>query len=552
MLHKYAAQLAHRKWRSLVKFISLFSMCCFLAVSCGQRESAPPASTGEPDRITIGMTSKLRTIDPADAYENASGTLLYNMGDRLYTYESGTTTLKPQLATELPKISADGLTYTIPLRQGVVFHDGTPFNAEAMAFSLKRFIENQGSPSVLLSNTVDSVKATGDYELTIKLKKPFAAFTKLLTFSGACAVSPKAYEIGAGKFKPDTFVGTGPYKLAKYGTDSIQLDVFDQYWGEKPANKGVNIQILSSSSNLYNTFRTGAVDVAYQAMDLEQVASLEKEAASAGWQVISQPSKGISYLTINLKSKPLDNLAVRQALAAAIDRPLLQERVFKGQAEPLYSLVSQTLQDVYKPIFKEQYGDANVAKVTEALGKAGYSKDNPLTLDLWYRSNLTSNSLAATTLKAVFEQKLGGAIKLNLQGVESTTAYNNLDKGAYPLFILDWSPDFLDADNYIEPFVGCSKGSEAAGCEEGSAKLQGSFYYSARANELIDKQRQEQNPEARQKIFAELQELIARDVPFIPLWQGKDYLFAQKNLQGVRLEPTQQLSFGALAKAAKS
>lgn len=551
MLHKYAAHL--QKWRALVKFLSLFSLCLFLAISCGRQESAPPASTNQAERITIGMTSKIRTLDPADAYENASGTLLYNMGERLYTYEPGTTTLKPQLATELPKISADGLTYTIPLRRGVIFHDGTTFNAEAMAFSLKRFIENQGNPSALLSNTVESIKAIDDYQLEIKLKKPFAAFPKLLTFSGACAISPKAYEIGAGKFKPDTFVGTGAYKLAKYGTDSIQLDVFEQYWGEKPANKGIDIQIFSSSSNLYNTFRTGGVDIAYQSMDLEQIASLEKEAASTGWQVISQPSKGIYYLTINIKSKPLDNLAVRQALAAAISRPLLKERVFKGQVEPLYSLVSQTLKDVYKPTFKEKYGDdANVTKVTEYLRKAGYSKDNPLTLDLWYRSNLTSNSLAATTLKAAFEQKLGGAIKLNLQGVESTTAYNNLDKGVYPLFILDWSPDFLDADNYIEPFIGCSKGSEATGCEEGSSKQQGSFYYSERANKLIDKQRQEQNPEARQKIFAELQELIASDVPFIPLWQGKDYLFAQKNLQGVRLEPTQQLYFGTLTKTVKS
>jgi peptide/nickel transport system substrate-binding protein len=87
-------------------------------VSCGQPQSQQPNSTTDPDRITIGTTEKLRTLDPADAYEIASGTFLYNMGDRLYTYKTGTTEIIPQLATELPKISADGKTYTIPIRQG--------------------------------------------------------------------------------------------------------------------------------------------------------------------------------------------------------------------------------------------------------------------------------------------------------------------------------------------------------------------------------------------------------------------------------------------------
>jgi peptide/nickel transport system substrate-binding protein len=549
MLHKYAARLSRRRWRWMGKFLSLFSLCCFLAVSCGQRQAAPPAPTGgEPGRVIIGMTSKLRTLDPADAYEVASGTLLYNLGDRLYNNKSGSTEIEPQLATALPKISEDGLTYTIPLRQGVTFHDKTPFNAKAMEFSLKRFMENGGNPSSLLAN-VASVAATGEYELTVKLKKPFAAFTSVLTYPSICAVSPKAYEIGKGKFKQDTFVGTGPYKLAKYGNDSIKLDVFEGYWGEKPANKGIDIQILTSSSNLYSSFKTGAVDIAYQSLDLDQVGDLQKQAASAGWQVFSERSNGITYLTINMKDKPLDNLAVRQAIAAMVDRPLLQERVFRGQIEPLYSLLPATLTDVYKPVFKDQYGDGNAAKAIEALAQAGYSKEKPVKLELWYRSNLKSNSDAAQTLKAVVQQKLGGAMELELQGVESTTAYNNLDKGIYQMFILDWSPDFLDADNYIQPFMDCEKGSPEKGCEKGETKLQGSFYYNERVNELIDKERQERNPEVRKQIFGELQDILGKDVPFIPLWQGKDYLFAQKGLQGVRLEPTQRLPFWTIQKA---
>ncbi|MBD2123654.1 ABC transporter substrate-binding protein [Trichocoleus sp. FACHB-262] len=543
--------LSVRQWRSLGKFLGLFSLCCFLAISCASRQATQP--TGSPaanstgDRIVLGTTAKVRTLDPADAYDIWAGNLLYNLGDRLYTYEAGTTNLKPQLATALPQVSEDGMTYKIPLRQGVVFHDGTPFNAEAMAFSLRRFIENGGQPSFLLSDTVESVTATGESELTIQLKKPFAAFPNLLAFSGTVAVSPKAYEVGQGKFKPATFIGTGPYKLAQYGTDSLKLDVFDQYWGEKPANQGVDIQNLSSPANLYNAFQTGSVDVAYQNLDLDQVRSLQQGAQRSGWQVIEGRGDGIYYLTLNLQDKPLDQALVRQAIAALIDRPLLQQRVFQGQVEPLYSLIPTTL-DSYSPVFQQAYGDGNIAKVQELLTKAGYSKDKPLQLELWYRSNLTSNELVATTLKALAAQKLGGAMTIDLKSVESATAYQNLDKGAYPMFILDWAPDFLDADNYIQPFLACAKGSETTGCQEGASKGQGSFYYSDRINQLIDQERQERNPQARQKIFGEIQELLVKDVPFIPLWQNKEYLFVQKGISGARLEATQKVPFSSLKK----
>jgi peptide/nickel transport system substrate-binding protein len=145
-----------RRW--FRKFIGLFAIACFLVVSCGQPQT--PTVTTDPDRVIIGTTEKIRTLDPADAYEVASGTFLYNMGDRLYTYKLGTTEIIPQLATELPNISEDGKTYTIPIREGVTFHDGTPFNAEAMTFSLRRFAENGGSPSSLLSGVVESIQAT--------------------------------------------------------------------------------------------------------------------------------------------------------------------------------------------------------------------------------------------------------------------------------------------------------------------------------------------------------------------------------------------------------
>ena len=533
----------------LTKWIGLFCLFCLILVSCSsqQRISSSSPSSSDNGRITIGTTLKLRTLDPADAYEVISRNILYNLGDRLYDYEIGTNQLIPKLATALPTLSSDGLTYTIPIRKGVLFHDQTPFDAAAMEFSIKRFIQNAGSPSSLLADTIDTVQATGDYELTIKLKKPFAAFPSLLAFSGITAVSPQFYEIGEGKFKPNEFVGTGPYKLKSLGIDVIRLDAFDQYWGEKPANTGIDIQRFSSSSNLFNAFRSSAVDIAYLSLNPDQISSLQKGAEAGNWQMISANGNTINYLLINVKSEPLNRIEVRQALAALINRSIINERVLQNQGEKLFSLIPTTFSD-YKPTFYLKYGDGNIEKAKQLLTQAGYTPENPAIVELWYASNSSNKGFLGLTLKALADRDLGGLLKLQLNSVESTTAFKYLEEGIYPTFVLDWYADFLDADNYIQPFLECSKGSVETGCVKGSSQYQGSFYYSDRMNQLIAQQRQEQNPETRKLIFQEIQELLAEDVPYIPLWQDKTYVFAKNGIDNIRLQLTQQLPFWTIKK----
>ena len=542
-----------KQWGRMTKFLSLFCLCLLLVVSCTPKQQTNTPSTGVVNtpagdgRITVGTTEKPRTLDPADAYELGSLSLVFNMSDRLYTYEPGSTKIKPQLATALPKVSADGLTYTIPIRKGVVFHDDTPFNAKAMEFSLQRFIENKGKPSFLLSDTVASVKATGEYELTIKLKKPFAAFPSLLAFSGVCAVSPTAYEIGAGKFKPNIFVGTGAYKLAKYGTDSLKFDVFDKYWGKKPENKGVNVQIQTSPVNLFNAFKTGAIDVAYLSLQPDQIKSLEASAKKGDWQAISAQGSAVDYLTLNRNQKPLDKLEVRQAIALLIDRKLLNDRVLLSQADPLYSIIPTTF-NVSQPLFKDKYGDGKFAEAKKSLVAAGFSKENPAKVQIWYPASSMTRSLVAQTLKSLADTKMDGILQFEVKNVESATFYKEISKGLYPSALTNWYPDFLDPDNYVQPFLACEQGSVTKGCETGGSQSQGSFYYSEAMNKLIDQQRKEQNPEARKKIFADIQTQVLTDVPYIPLWQSKDFVFAQKGVANVNLDPTQNLIYKTIKK----
>ncbi|NJN62749.1 MAG: peptide ABC transporter substrate-binding protein [Coleofasciculaceae cyanobacterium RL_1_1] len=495
------------------------------------------------DRIEIGTTSTVVTLDPADAYDQASNVAIYNLGDRLYRYQADSTAIEPSLATALPQISDDGLTYTIPIRQGVSFHDGTDFNAEAMAFSLRRFIENKGRAAFLLADLVESIEATGEYELTIKLAYSFPAFTDLLTYPGLCAISPAAYTIAEGDFEPNTFVGTGPYRLADYGGDNIKLDAFEDYWGTPPQNDGIVLQRFSSAANLYNAFRSNGIDVAYQALDPDQIRSLIELAdqPKGGWQVFSSESPSISYLVINAQQPPFDRVEVRQALAAAIDRDLINERVFYGQAQPLYSLIPPSFL-VSEPVFAERYGTTpDLDRAKALLTAAGFSQDKPLTLEIWYGSNSPSSRLAAIVMQAHADRYLDGLLKIDPHSVEAATAYGYLDKGVYPSFVLSWYADFFDPDNYLKPFLDCTDGSVKQGCVAGESQYHGSFFFSDRANELLAAQRSESDPTKRAAMLDELQTIVADDVPYLPLWQSKDYAFAQSDIDGVQLNATQQI-----------
>ncbi len=535
--------------KRVTTYLLLFLVSLTLIVGC-QGENTPVSVTPsgdaagtQGDRITIGTTLKPRTLDPADSYELAGLFLIYNLGETLYTYAPSSTTLVPLLASALPQVSADGLVYTIPVRQGVKFQDGTPFNAQAMAFSLNRFIKNGGEPSFLLADTIDRIEVTGEYELTIGLKKPFAAFASLLAYPGACAVSPKAYEIGGDKFKPDQLVGTGPYKLTKVTSDAYGLERFEDYWGEKAKTRYIDIQIYQSNpANLFNAFRTGAVDIAYQSLQAPQVKKLQKEASERKFQLVEGEGSAVHFMTLNFNSEPVKNPLVRQAIAALIDRDLLNDRILQGQGVPLYSLIPTTFAES-QPVFKERYGARNVEKAKELLKQAGFTPDNPGVVEIWHSSGSITSSTVAAVMKALAKRDLDGLLTFEPNSILSAAFFRNVSRGLYTTALSNWYPDFLDADNYIYPFLSCAKGSNEKGCEEGGAQSQGSFYYSDRVNQLIDAERQEQNPVKRKQIFGEIQDILAENVPYIPLWQTKDYVFTQNGVEGVTINPGQTIPF---------
>jgi peptide/nickel transport system substrate-binding protein len=243
-------------------------------------------------------------------------------------------------------------------------------------------------------------------------------------------------------------------------------------------------------------------------------------------------------MSLNRTIKPLDDVRVRQAIAAMVDRPLLSERVFQGQAEPLYSLIPASF-DVSAPVFKQAYGDGNFDQAKTLLTEAGFSEDNPLTIEIWYPSASTTRSIVANTLKQSIETALPGLVTVSVQNTEGATLWSNIDKGIYPIVLSNWYPDYYDPDTFLQPFLSCAQGDVASGCQEGASQGNGSFYYNP--NQLVTQQQGETNPQTRRQLIEELQTLAATEVPYVPLWQNKDYAFAQAGIKGLGIEPTQQL-----------
>jgi peptide/nickel transport system substrate-binding protein len=507
------------------------------------------------ERIVLGTTSKIRTLDPADANEFFISNVFYNTLERLYTYKEGSSEIVPQLATEMPKISEDGLTYTVPVRTGIKFHDRTNFNAYTMKFALDRFIESKGAPASILSDVIESISVTNESEMVFKLKQPLQFFPKFLAFTGAAAISPQVYkhikDEKSGKllFLPDKLIGTGPYQVTQFVEGSyLRLDAFPDYSGRnKLKNRGIDIQFFSSNANLLNAFKTGAVDVAFQTLTPTQVKNVEANAKPNGWTIASGQGATILYMVLNSQQAPLNDVRVRQALAAAIDRPLLESRIFFNQRTPLYTLIPSAFSDS-KPVFQQKYGDGNGKLARQLLESAGYSDDKPAQISIWYSPKYGGNGdVIASTLRASIQKNVGRILQIKTERVENTVGYAFIDKGVYPAYLLDWVPDILDPDNYIKPFLECEE-AEGDRCTKGGTQFQGSFYNNKLMNELIASQRKEQDVTKRSQILQQIQEILAQDVPFIPLWQNKEYAFAQRGVNGVKIEPNQQLPYWNISK----
>ena len=500
--------------------MSLTALCLTpLLGGCGLL-GPPPRAAGH---LVVASKSRIDSVDPAGAYTVGAMQLLSAIGDPLYAINPKGQ-LEPRLASGLPRLSSDRLRARLQLRRGVRFHDGTPFDAAAMVFSLKRFLAI-GKLSYLLGDRVVDVRATGSHEIELRLKQPYSALPQLLSAINLTPVSPRAYRAYAHKLLNSGFVGTGPYRLASFNPQQQRLEPFLGYWGRKPANNGLDLVALSNSTALFGAMQSGEVDVLLStSLEIDQQAALHRQASSGGLLEGVGPALEIGYLTLLSDQPPLVDWRLRQALALSLDRELISRRVSLGLRDPLLTLVPPSLAGAAA----KAWPTYNPQRARQLYRQAGFCGGKLLSLPLTFRSNIPTDRLFALTWQAQLRQDLGDCVRLELNGMEATTAYRQLGDGAFALILLDWMGDFPDADNYLTPLLSCEQAQDQR-CLKGGSAASGSFWTAPGLEAKLRLSAALQGP-ARQVQMAQLQSQVAAATPYIPLWLVAPRAWARRPL----------------------
>jgi ABC-type transport system substrate-binding protein len=346
----------------------------------------PPAGK---DTLVVGTTDSVETnIDVAEAYDFFGLNVVLNTGAGLVYINPGSgagpNDFIPGLATSW-SASADGLTWTFNLRQGVKFSDGKEFDASAVKYSFDRslslYLDDSSQAGIGYKDIIDSVEAPSKYQVVFHLKIPFAPFLSLMAFQGSFIVNPKyapmdgAVNYVEGDARASNPNDLGPYLLTswsrKAGKDyEMKYDVNSNYWGLKdgyPKTKHIVIRFYSDATALALAMKSGDVDMAFRQLASTDIKNMQSDPTLKVWQ---GTGAFIQYICFQEKIPPFDNPKVRQAIGAALNRQELVNTVFLGQAVPLYSMIPNGMafhQDAYKVL-----GDANITFTVSVLQQLGY------------------------------------------------------------------------------------------------------------------------------------------------------------------------------------
>ena len=472
-----------------------------------------------PKTIIIGTTDTISSLDPGDAYAVHDWELIKNTGEGLLGWEPGELTLRTGLAADFPDVSDDGLTYTFTLRDGIQFGDGTELTASMYADSLNRLLTigpdcPNGVANALATPFIESITAPDDSTMVFQLTRPVAFFPQLTATATFMPGHPDLFPADECVLYPEAPVyGVGPWYISEYTqAEQTVLEPNPYYTGVlAPQVDRIIIRYFSDPQTMALAVQNGEIDVAWRILGPELVAEL---GGVSDLTVGAIEGGAIRYLILNYALAPMDDVNVRKAVAAAIDRDEIADVVYGGQVAPLYSMVPPGFLGATET-FDLLYASPDVDAALGFLADSGYSADNPVELELWYPPE--HYGAATADWMALIEQQLEatGAINVTLGAQEWSTYVTALTGGdAYQTGVLGWFFDFPDSSNYLEPFVlNGGLGTEVTDADN--------VPVNARAQELLDlldAASVETDLDARAALYEQAQEAYADLVVTLPLF----------------------------------
>jgi peptide/nickel transport system substrate-binding protein len=493
--------------------------CAFALLSVPACLSRP---TTNPNVLVVGITSGPNNLDPRIGTDDVSGKTAQLIFNGLMTLDEHLRVV-PDLALQLDH--PDPLTYSVTLRQGVLFHDGHELTSADVVFTFRSLLDpGFMSPRKGAFRMLQAVDARDRYTVIFTLKEPFGSFPVNLVFP----IVPD----GSGARFRDHPVGTGPYRFVSYASDDrIDLAAFDKYFGGPPKNAGLVLRVVPDDIMRGLELRKGTMDIVVNDLAADIVYQLEQD---PDLQVVQSPGTDYQYLGLNLRDPILADVRVRRALGYAIDRNAIIEYLRRGLATPAAGLLPPVSWAFAPDTFMFSY---DPAKARALLDEAGYTDpdgDGPeprfhLSLKI---SNVEFNRLQSS----VIQQNLRTVgIALDVRTYEFSTLYADVLNGNFQLFTLQWVGGAV-ADPDILRRVFHSTQVPPSGFNRG-------FYRDPRVDRLLDAAAAAVDDRARKPLYADVQRIVAEDAPYVSLWCKTNVAVASRSLSGIRILPIADFTF---------
>ncbi|MFI8518161.1 ABC transporter substrate-binding protein [Streptomyces sp. NPDC085481] len=506
---------AHNKWLTAPLAAGLAAA---MLSGCGTEQGGGSGDSG--DTVRVGMSDDIMATDPAAGYDPGSWLLFNNVFQSLLSFPKGTSEPEPEAADKCGFQSGSKV-YTCTLRDGLKFSNGNPLTSEDVKFSFERALKiaDPSGPAPLLS-TIDRIETPDEKTVVFRLKVPDATFPSKIASGAGSIVDHREYPADALRTDGKT-AGSGPYKLDSISKTEAVFTANDAYHGNaKRRNSGVTLKLYDGDREaLSKALSADEIDVAYRGLSADEIATLEAStSADKGIEVVQGTSAEVQHLVFNVKDPVVGKLGVRKAIAHLVDREALVQDIHKSTATPLYSIVPAGIPG-HNTAFFDTYGSPDKGKAEKALRSAGITGKVKLTL--WSTPSRYGPS-TDQEVKAIAEQlNASGLFDADAKSVAYEQYEKDIAAGKYGVYVKGWVPDYPDADNFTTPFFG---DDNVLGNRYDNAQITG---------ELLPAVAASPDRSETGSTYNKVQDLVAEELPLLPLWQGKQYAVARDGVTGL-------------------
>jgi peptide/nickel transport system substrate-binding protein len=515
----------------------------FMAAAAGATlalGSAPLSATAQtpPDVLIVGQIAEPKSLDPAAVTAVNDFRILVNLYEGLTRYKDGTLEPEPALATDW-EISEDGTVYTFTLREGVTFHDGTPFNAEAVKFNFDRMLDENHPyhdtgpfPLAFFFSAVETTEVVDDMTVKFTLNAPYAPFLSNLAYPTGLIVSPEAVKAGGADFGRNP-VGTGPFKFVEWqSNERVVVDRFEDYWGDTAGLQAVVFRPITDANTRVAEMLAGGID-----MMVEVPPTSMGQFEGEDYTVHEQAGPHVWFLILNAKEGPFADVKVRQAANYAINKEAIVNDVLEGTATVAAGPTPPAFAWAYNEELDPYPYDPEKAK--QLIAEAG-AEGAELT---FYVTEGGSGMLDPVPMGTAIQADLEAVgFDVTIETYEWNTFLGEVNpglEGKADMAEMAWMTNDPDTLPYL------ALRSEAWPDQGG---FNSGYYANEKVDELLENARTATDQEERAELYREMQAIVQEEAPWVFIANWKQNAVTSAGVSDFQLQPSFLLHLQSVTK----